>query len=181
MYAINAELACVQCATHPPPLQATVRPTRVGGWPTHSAFKAPATALTPPAPPPWSPLTMRTEVGGCSCCLPSCLKCCLKCCLQHCACCEPCPQAPLRQCSFTVLHLPPEPCAGILGGEAAAAVAAGINVMVWHETTVGICQLQASAWPAAALLNCCTDAVGICLLPAVQLTRLMCSWLLTNK
>ena len=32
--------------------------------------------------------------------------------------------------------------AGILGGEASAAVAAGINVMVWHETTVGICQLQ---------------------------------------
>ena len=33
--------------------------------------------------------------------------------------------------------------AGILGAEAAAALAGGINVMVWRETTVGICQLQA--------------------------------------
>lgn len=33
--------------------------------------------------------------------------------------------------------------AGILGGEASAAVAGGINGMLWHETTMGICQLQA--------------------------------------
>jgi acyl transferase domain-containing protein len=32
---------------------------------------------------------------------------------------------------------------GIAGGEAAAAVAGGVNAMLWHETTVGICQLQA--------------------------------------
>ena len=31
----------------------------------------------------------------------------------------------------------------VIGGEASAAVAAGINGMLWHETTVGICQLQA--------------------------------------
>lgn len=30
-----------------------------------------------------------------------------------------------------------------MGGEAIAAVSGGINVMLWHETTVGICQLQA--------------------------------------
>ena len=46
--------------------------------------------------------------------------------------------------SFSHCMLPLPSPAGILGGEAAAAVAAGINVMVWHETTVGICQLQAS-------------------------------------
>ena len=31
---------------------------------------------------------------------------------------------------------------GILGGEADAALAAGVNVMLWQETTAGICQLQ---------------------------------------
>ncbi len=47
--------------------------------------------------------------------------------------------------------------AGILGGEAAAAVAAGINVMVWHETTVGICQLQVGLegpWGRFCCLHC---------------------------
>ena len=32
---------------------------------------------------------------------------------------------------------------GIVGGEASAAIASGINALLWHETTVGICQLQA--------------------------------------
>jgi len=32
---------------------------------------------------------------------------------------------------------------GIIGGEAFAAIASGINALLWHETTVGICQLQA--------------------------------------
>ncbi len=31
----------------------------------------------------------------------------------------------------------------IIDGEASAAVASGINALLWHETTVGICQLQA--------------------------------------
>ena len=31
---------------------------------------------------------------------------------------------------------------GMLGGEADAALAAGVNVMLWQETTAGICQLQ---------------------------------------
>lgn len=34
---------------------------------------------------------------------------------------------------------------GILGGEADAALAAGVNVMLWQETTAGICQLQVRA------------------------------------
>ncbi len=33
--------------------------------------------------------------------------------------------------------------AGITAGEADAAMAAGINLMLWHEVTAGICQLQA--------------------------------------
>ena len=32
--------------------------------------------------------------------------------------------------------------AGILGGECAAALAAGINIMLWHDVTAGICALQ---------------------------------------
>ena len=32
--------------------------------------------------------------------------------------------------------------AGILAGESVAAVAAGVNLLLWHETTVGLCQLQ---------------------------------------
>jgi hypothetical protein len=32
---------------------------------------------------------------------------------------------------------------GILAGESGAAVAAGINLMLWEEVTIGICQLQA--------------------------------------
>ena len=38
---------------------------------------------------------------------------------------------------------------GILGGEADAALAAGINAMLWQETTAGICQLQVSNIAAA--------------------------------
>lgn len=36
----------------------------------------------------------------------------------------------------------PLACAGVLGGECAAALAAGINVMLWHDVTSGICALQ---------------------------------------
>lgn len=32
---------------------------------------------------------------------------------------------------------------GIIGGEAFAAIASGVNALLWHETTVAICQLQA--------------------------------------
>ena len=32
--------------------------------------------------------------------------------------------------------------AGVAAGEANVAVAAGINLMLWHEVTAGICQLQ---------------------------------------
>ena len=32
--------------------------------------------------------------------------------------------------------------AGILGGECAAALAGGINIMLWHDVTAGICALQ---------------------------------------
>ncbi len=32
---------------------------------------------------------------------------------------------------------------GIIVGEASSAIASGINALLWHETTVGICQLQA--------------------------------------
>lgn len=44
-------------------------------------------------------------------------------------------------------HIPPSPPlpAGLLCGESGAALSAGINVMVWHEVTVGICQLQVGA------------------------------------
>lgn len=34
--------------------------------------------------------------------------------------------------------------AGIVGGECSAALAGGINMMLWHDVTAGICQLQAS-------------------------------------
>jgi len=42
---------------------------------------------------------------------------------------------------------------GILGGEADAALAAGVNVMLWQETTAGICQLQVRAWPQVTLAH----------------------------
>ncbi|CAL8465605.1 g5141 [Coccomyxa elongata] len=32
---------------------------------------------------------------------------------------------------------------GIIGGECSAALAGGINIMLWHDVTAGICQLQA--------------------------------------
>ena len=35
-------------------------------------------------------------------------------------------------------------CAGIRFRECRSAVAAGINLMLWHDVTAGICQLQAS-------------------------------------
>lgn len=35
--------------------------------------------------------------------------------------------------------------AGILGGESAAALAGGINIMLWHDVTAGICALQVRA------------------------------------
>jgi hypothetical protein len=37
------------------------------------------------------------------------------------------------------------PRAGILGRECAAALAGGINIMLWHDVTSGICQLQVLA------------------------------------
>lgn len=33
---------------------------------------------------------------------------------------------------------------GILGGESEAALAGGVNMMLWQEVTAGICQLQVS-------------------------------------
>lgn len=33
---------------------------------------------------------------------------------------------------------------GILSGESEAALAGGVNMMLWHEVTAGICQLQVS-------------------------------------
>lgn len=63
-----------------------------------------------------------------------------------------CPAASPRCRSFQVTHSPalPHPPPGILGGEAAAALAGGINIMVWAETTVGICQLQVGGWGGRA-------------------------------
>ena len=120
--------------SHPPDsptaLQAMARRTRAGVWPTHSACRAPAMASTPPAPPPWWLHTMPTEVSW-----------------QHAAS-WPASGFPEHDgVPGSISHCMAPLCApaGILGGEAVAAVAAGINVMVWHETTVGICQLQASS------------------------------------
>ena len=38
--------------------------------------------------------------------------------------------------------------AGIEGGEETHALAAGINLMLWHDVTSGICQLQVNAFHA---------------------------------
>ena len=49
------------------------------------------------------------------------------------------------------------PHAGIVGGECVAAVAGGINAILWHDLSAGICQLQVCSWsvsltqPAATL------------------------------
>lgn len=58
--------------------------------------------------------------------------------------------------------------AGIAAGEADAAVAAGINLMLWHEVTAGICQLQArrrtsnlTARQRPQLSMCC-DSISLC-------------------
>lgn len=39
----------------------------------------------------------------------------------------------------TILRTEP---AGILGGESNAAIAGGINAILWHDLSAGICQLQ---------------------------------------
>lgn len=50
---------------------------------------------------------------------------------------------PLFHVATHSADLPIMPHAAILGGEACASLAGGINGLLWHETTVGICQLQA--------------------------------------
>ncbi len=57
---------------------------------------------------------------------------------------------------------------GILGGEADAALAAGVNVMLWQETTAGICQLQVRARPQVVPHAPEEKAVVACLLRALQ-------------
>ncbi len=56
-----------------------------------------------------------------------------------------------------------KPYAGIAALEADAAVAAGLNLMLWHEVTAGICQLQARLLVYPVLLCCIMDtALLIC-------------------
>ena len=45
--------------------------------------------------------------------------------------------------------------AGILGGECAAALAGGINIMLWHDVTAGICALQVLTNSAFLSINSC--------------------------
>ncbi len=45
--------------------------------------------------------------------------------------------------------------AGIIGGECAAALAGGINMMLWHDVTAGICQLQVRTYCDSHLNDQC--------------------------
>lgn len=156
----------------PPPVplwQAMDRPTRAAAWPMPLACRAPATASTPPAPPPWWPPTTHTGVRGEHVLLELLLPCQILILgvrvigvviLVRVHCCRG--SAYLSACRRPLSH------AGILGGESAAALAAGINIMAWHETTVGICQLQVGrqqGWSAGAPRMLRQAKVALAVLP----------------